>query len=90
MSNTLATPSAAGQPVKPQNLRSTTFLKSEDFAYTVHVHEVQAPAGLVHVRIASQWRGARHPDEEQTVLRLTLQRSELQALIAGLEAAIQA
>lgn len=71
----------------PTNLvQSTTFQQAGGWDYRLHVHEARPDAA--HVHITSRWAGARDATAERTCLRLNLSREELQALIAGLQAAL--
>jgi len=55
---------------------------SQDYRLHVTVTPVARPAGHYHLKIQSQWLGAKDPDGLQTRYAVTLPKFQLQAIAA--------
>lgn len=67
----------------------TTFYNTGAFSLNLVTQSVAAVPGAIHIQIASRWGHAKDPQDEQQLLGLTLDRSELTRLIEGLQDAVQ-
>ena len=59
-----------------------------DFVRAAEIKPIATQAGTFHLQFSSQLRSARHPDDWQTNFSVILQRSELEALKALIDAAL--
>lgn len=71
-------------------MTSTLFLTAGDVDYTVRVRPVLAPKDTLNVQVTTRSRAARDPEAERVSLNITVTRAELQALIGGLQAGLDA
>ncbi len=55
---------------------------SQDYRLHVSVTPVLRPAGHYHLKIESQWLGAKDPEGRQTRYAVTLPKSQLHAIVA--------
>lgn len=56
---------------------------SQDFAYQIDIHPVP-PTGGHHLKISSQWKGAKDPNERRRQFSMTVPVADAEALHAWL------
>lgn len=69
-------------------MSSTTISGNAATTYTAHLRQVEAVPGAYHLKITSQFAGAKNPGEQRLVFDITLDRHGLVALRGLIESEV--